>query len=97
MLPGSIAYISIMKSTIEDMNALDCQGRTIMDRGFESTKNVSALLDLDVNFTMLSNVDSEPIKKLMVKAIKELYLPSSFAHHNGTAYKYAVRCRNYQS
>ena len=89
MLPGSIADISIMRSTIEDMKILGCQGRMIMDRGFESAKNVSALLDLDVDFTMPSNVKSEPIKKLMTKAIKELNLSSSFAYHNGTAYKYA--------
>ena len=89
MLPGSIADISIMRSTIEDMRTLGCQGRMIMDRGFESARNVSALLDLDVDFTMPSNVKSEPIKKLMTKAIKELNLSSSFAYHNGSAYKYA--------
>lgn len=61
----------------------------VMDYGFKSAKNFSALLDLDVDFTMPSNVKSEPIKKFMTKAIKELNLSSLFVYHNGTIYKYA--------
>ena len=89
MLPGSIADISIMRSTVEDMRELGCIGRLVMDRGFESAGNVSAPLDMGVDFTIPSNVRSEPIKKLMTRAIKELGSSSAFAYHNGSAYKYA--------
>ena len=89
MLPGSIADMSVMKDTVRDMKDMGCKGRMVMDRGFESAANVSALMDLDMDFTMPSNVKAEPIKKLMSKAIDELKASSSFAFHEGKAYKYA--------
>ena len=89
MLPGSIADMAVMRTTVDDMKRLGCQGRMVFDRGFESAGNVAELLDLGVDFTMPSNVRSEPIKKLMSKAIGELRGSSSFAYHEGKAYKYA--------
>ena len=89
MLPGSIADMAVMKTTVEDMKRLGCEGRMVLDRGFESADNVRKLLDLGVDFTMPSNVRSEPIKKLMSRAISELKESSSFAYHEGKAYKYA--------
>lgn len=89
MLPGSIADMAVMKDTVRDMKDMGCKGRMVMDRGFESAANVSALMDLDMDFTMPSNVKAEPIKKLMSKAIDELKASSSFAFHEGKAYKYA--------
>jgi len=89
MLPGSIADMAVMQTTVEDMKRLGCNGRMVFDRGFESADNVSTLLDLGVDFTMPSNIRSEPIKKLMSKAIGELKESSSFAYHEGRAYKYA--------
>ena len=89
MLPESIADMAVMKTTVEDMKHLGCEGRMVLDRRFESADNVSKLLELDVDFTMPSNVKSEPIKKLMSKAISELKESSSFAYHEGRAYKYA--------
>lgn len=67
MLPGSIADIGIMMSTIGDMKTLGCHGKMIMDSGSESAKNVSTLLDPDVDFTVPSSVKSEPVKKPMTK------------------------------
>ena len=89
MLPGSIADISIMQQTVNDMKEIGCQGRLVMDRGFESARNISALIDMDVDFTIPSNAKAEPIKKLMTMAVKELTSSSSFAYHNGATYKYA--------
>lgn len=89
MLPGSIADIAIMKTTMDDLKRMGCEGRMVMDRGFESADNVSALLEMGVDFTMPSNIKAEPIKKLMSKAVDELKESSSFAYHEGKAYKYA--------
>lgn len=89
MLPGSIADMSVMKTTVDDLKRLGCDGRLVMDRGFESAENVSALLDLGVDFTMPSNAKAEPIKKLMSKAINELKSSSSLTYHEGKAYKFA--------
>lgn len=89
MLPDSIADLAVMKTTVEDMKRMGCGGRMVMDRGFESADNISALLDMGVDFTMPSNVRAEPIKKLMSRAIDELKGSSSFAYHEGRAYKYA--------
>ena len=89
MLPGSIADVSVLKTIAEDMRDLGCDGRMVMDRGFESADNVSALLDLGVRFTMPSNAKAEPIKKLMSRAVSEFKESSSYAYHEGRAYKYA--------
>ncbi len=89
MLPGSIADMAVMKETVRDMKSMGCKGRMVMDRGFESAANVSALMDLGMDFTMPSNARAEPIKKLMSRAIEELRASSSFAFHEGKAYKYA--------
>ena len=78
-----------MKTIAEDMRDLGCDGRMVMDRGFESADNVSALLDLGVRFTMPSNAKAEPIKKLMSRAVSEFKESSSYAYHEGRAYKYA--------
>jgi transposase len=89
MLPGSIADMAVMQTTVDDMRRLGCEGRMVFDRGFESAGNVSRLLELGVDFTMPSNVKAEPIKKLLSKAIGELKGSSSFAYHEGKAYKFA--------
>ena len=89
MLPGSIADMAVMKEAVRDMKSMGCKGRLVMDRGFESAANVSALMDLGMDFTMPSNARAEPIRKLMSRAIEELKASSSFAFHEGKAYKYA--------
>ena len=89
MLPGSIADMSVMKSVVEDMKELGCRGRLVMDRGFESAENISALLDLGTEFTVPSNARAEPIKKLMTMAVSEMKRASSHAFHEGSAYQYA--------
>lgn len=89
MLPGSIADMAIMKTTVDDMEKLGCKGRLVMDRGFESADNVSALLDLGVDFTLPSNAKAEPIKKLMSMAVNEMKKASSHMFHEGSAYQYA--------
>lgn len=89
MLPGSIADMSVMQTTVEDMKRLGCCGRLVMDRGFESADNVSFLLDLGVDFTIPSNAKSEPIKKLMSMAIGDMNESSAFMYYEGRAYKTA--------
>lgn len=87
MLPGSIADVSVMKMAVDDMERMGCCGRLVMDRGFESADNVSFLLDRGVDFTMPSNVRSEPMKKLMSKAVSDLKKSDAFMFHEGRAYK----------
>ena len=89
MLPGSIADMAVMKTTVDDMEKLGCKGRLVMDRGFESADNVSTLLDLGVDFTIPSNVRTEPIKKLMSMAVSGMKKASSHVFHEGSAYQYA--------
>ena len=89
MLPGSIADMAVMQTTVDDMKRLGCCGRLVMDRGFESADNVSKLLDLDVDFTMPSNAKAEPIKKLMSMAVSDTEKSSAFMFHEGRAYKTA--------
>ena len=89
MLPGSIADMAVMKSIVEDMQEMGCRGRLVMDRGFESAENVSALLDLGVQFTVPSNARAEPVKKLMTMAVSEMRKAASHAFHEGCAYQYA--------
>ena len=89
MLPGSIADMAVMQSTVDDMKRLGCCGRLVMDRGFESADNISKLLSLDVNFTIPSNAKAEPIKKLMSMAVSDMEKSSAFMFHEGRAYKTA--------
>ena len=89
MLPGSIADMAVMRSVVEDMQKLGCKGRLVMDRGFESAENISALLDLGTEFTVPSNAKAEPIKKLMTMAVSEMRKAASHAFHEGSAYQYA--------
>ncbi len=89
MLPGSIADMAVMQTTVDDMKRLGCCGRLVMDRGFESADNVSKLLDLDVDFTMPSNAKAEPIRKLMSMAVSDTEKSSAFMFHEGRAYKSA--------
>ena len=87
MLPGSIADMAVMQTTVDDMRRLGCYGRLVMDRGFESTENISKLLDLGVDFTMPSNARAEPIKKLMSMAVSDMGNSSAFRFHEDRAYK----------
>ncbi|MFA6647218.1 MAG: IS1634 family transposase [Candidatus Izemoplasmatales bacterium] len=87
MLPGSIADMAVMQTTVDDMRRLGCYGRLVMDRGFESAENISKLLDLGVDFTMPSNARAEPIKKLMSMAVSDMGNSSAFRFHEDRAYK----------
>jgi transposase len=89
MLPGSIADISVMKCTVEDMTGMGCSGRLVMDRGFESAANINALLEMGTEFTVPSNAKAEPIKKLMSQAITDMKGSSAYRYHEGRAYKTA--------
>jgi len=89
MLPGSVADIAVMQTTVEDLKRMGCCGRLVMDRGFESADNVSALLDMDVCFTMPSNAKAEPIKKLMSMAVSDMDRSEAFRYHEGRTYKTA--------
>lgn len=89
MLPGSIADMAVLKTTVEDLKRMECDGRLVMDRGFESADNVKALLDMDVDFTIPSNIKAEPIKKLMTMAVTKMKESSSFVYYEGNTYKYA--------
>lgn len=89
MLPGSIADMAVMQSTVDDMKRLGCCGRLVMDRGFESADNISKLLSLDADFTIPSNAKAEPIKKLMSMAVSDMEKSSAFMFHEGRAYKTA--------
>lgn len=89
MLPGSVADMSVLKTTVEDLKRMGCEGRLVMDRGFESADNLAALLDLGVRFTMPSNARAEPIKKLMSMAVKDMDKASAFMFHEGSPYKAA--------
>lgn len=87
MLPGSVADIAVMESTISDLKEMGCSGRFIMDRGFESAANVRALLESGAEFTMPSNVKTEPVKKLMSRAIADMKDSSAFRYHERRPYK----------
>lgn len=87
MLPGSIADMAILQSTVEDMRRLGCDGRLVMDRGFESADNISALLDLGVDFIIPSNAKAEPIKKLMTMAVSDMESSAAYMFHEGSMYK----------
>ncbi len=89
MLPGSIADVSTLESTVEWMDSLGIKGRLVADRGFENASNVASLLDKDILFTMPSNVREMPIKKLMTKAKKVMKEPSSIRRHEGRTYRVA--------
>lgn len=89
MLPGSIADMAVMRSVVEDLQEMGCKGRLVMDRGFESAENVSALLDMGVQFTVPSNAKAEPVKKLMTMAVSEMKKAASHTFHEGYAYQYA--------
>ena len=89
MLPDSIADICIMQQTVNDMKEIGCQGRLVRGREFESARNISALIDMDVDFTIPSNAKAESVNKLMTMSVKELTSSSSFTFHNGATYKYA--------
>jgi transposase len=89
MLPGSIADMATLKDLVDDMERLGCRGsRLVMDRGFESASNVHGMLDLGVPFVMPSNARSEPIKKLITRAVKDMRDSSSLASHDGDTYKF---------
>lgn len=89
ILPGSIADMSVLRTTVEDLKRMECDGRLVMDRGFESAENVMALLDMDVDFTIPSNIRAEPIKKLMTMAVSKMRESSSYVYYEGNTYKYA--------
>ena len=89
MLPGSIADMAILKLMVDTMKTLGCLSRFVMDRGFESAKNIMTLLGLGVDFTIPSNLTAEPIKKLLALAMPKMKLAESCAFHEGCAYKYA--------
>ena len=89
MLPGSVADMATLKDLVDDMERLGCKGsRLIMDRGFESASNVHGMLELGVPFVMPSNERSEPIKKLITRAIKDMRDSSSLSSHDGDTYKF---------
>lgn len=88
MLPGSISDMSILKPTVDNMKRLGCSGRLVIDRGFESAENILSLLEWGVDFTVPSNIRSEPIKKLLSLSVNDMKQPSAFAFHEGFAYKY---------
>jgi len=89
MLPGSIADMAIMQSTVDEMQRLGCSGRYVMDRGFECAKNVLSMLELGVEFTIPSNLNAEPIKKLLALATPKMKQAEACAFHENAAYKYA--------
>lgn len=89
MLPGSIADSAVLRDTVEWMDELGCDSRLVMDRGFENARNIAALLDMDIEFTMPSNIREEPIKKLLTRAVSDLRASGTFRTHEGNSYKVA--------
>ena len=89
MLPGSIADSTVLESTVEYLEDLGCSGRFVMDRGFENAHNVNSLLQMNVLFTMPSNIREEPIKKLLTRAASDMKSSEAFRFHEGNTYKVA--------
>ena len=89
MLPGSIADVSTLNSTVEWMESLGIKGRLVADRGFENANNIASLLDRGIDFTIPSNAREMPVKKLMTKAKKVMGDPDSIRRHEGRTYRVA--------
>lgn len=87
MLSGSVADMAILQSTVDDMKRPGCDCRLVMDRGFENAGNISALLDLDVDFTVPPNAKAEPIKKLITMAVSDMEESGTYMFHEGSMYK----------
>lgn len=89
MLPGSIADVASLGSTVEWMESLGIWGRLVADRGFENANNISSLLDRGIEFTIPANAREMPIKKLMTKARKVMKDSDSIRRHEGRTYRVA--------
>jgi len=89
MLPGSIADVASLGSTVEWMESLGIRGRLVADRGFENATNISSLLDRGIEFTIPANAREMPIKKLMTKARKVMKDSDSIRRHEGRTYRVA--------
>ncbi|WP_400232568.1 IS1634 family transposase [Methanomethylophilus alvi] len=89
MLPGSIADVSTLDSTVEWMESLGIKGKLVADRGFENANNIASLLDRGIDFMIPSNAREMPIKKLMTKAKKVMGDPGSIRRHEGRTYRVA--------
>lgn len=89
MLPGSVSDSSVLDSTAEYLEGLGCRGRLVMDRGFESAANIMGLIRRNMEFTVPSNVRSEPIRKLVSAAVSDMKDAASFRRHGKRAYKAA--------
>ena len=89
MLPGSIADVASLGSTVEWMESLGIRGRLVADRGFENANNISSLLDRGIEFTIPANAREMPIKKLMTKARKVMKDSDSIRRHEGRTYRVA--------
>lgn len=89
MLPGSIADVASLGSTVEWMESLGIRGRLVADRGFENVNNISSLLDRGIEFTIPANAREMPIKKLMTKARKVMKDSDSIRRHEGRTYRVA--------
>ena len=87
ILPGSVADMSVLKPFVREMKELGCNGRLVMDRGFESAANIHSLLKSGITFTIPSNARSEPVKKLISMAISDMKLSSAFNYHERNSYK----------
>jgi hypothetical protein len=89
MLPGSISDSSILDSTIEYLGGIGCNGRFVMDKGFETAFNVKRLMDGRMEFTVAANARSEAIKRLISSSVTDMKDASSFRTHEGHSYKVA--------
>ena len=90
MLPGSIADVASLGSTVEWMESLGIRGRLVADRGFGNATNISSLLDRGIEFTIPANAREMPIKKLMTKARKVMKDSDSIRRHEGKTYRVAA-------